>query len=332
MFVGKENIRMKKLFFTLVASLLFAANSFAQNLFASIAALEHEGKLTTFTGVEALDQALEAAANGDIITLSAGLFNYSGNSVGKSVTLRGAGIDVNDGKNYTVVTNTFNLDYSTNPDISITLEGIDFQGGVQSNYYSDNLGSGQLNINKCILYGCGANVKNVTINSSIIRTLSYLSASYVKVNNSVVYDCSNSGANYTYCVVDGMNGPATYEHCVLGNIELSQCMANHCVYVDTDRADYPFTPTTMNTDITVVENWSDVFNFEGTNNDFRMDDMDFLRKQNFESKVVTVPQVGIYGGLMPYSPVLALPSIKNITVAKQSDGEGKLSIDVEIED
>ncbi len=323
---------MKKLFFTLVASLLFAANSFAQNLFASIAALEHEGKLTTFTGVEALDQALEAAANGDIITLSAGLFNYSGNSVGKSVTLRGAGIDVNDGKNYTVVTNTFNLDYSTNPDISITLEGIDFQGGVQSNYYSDNLGSGQLNINKCILYGCGANVKNVTINSSIIRTLSYLSASYVKVNNSVVYDCSNSGANYTYCVVDGMNGPATYEHCVLGNIELSQCMANHCVYVDTDRADYPFTPTTMNTDITVVENWSDVFNFEGTNNDFRMDDMDFLRKQNFESKVVTVPQVGIYGGLMPYSPVLALPSIKNITVAKQSDGEGKLSIDVEIED
>jgi hypothetical protein len=39
----------------------------------------------------------------------------------------------------------------------------------------------------------------------------------------------------------------------------------------------------MNTDITVVENWSDVFNFEGANNDFRMDDMDFLRKQNFEA-------------------------------------------------
>jgi hypothetical protein len=326
---------MKKLFFTLVASLLFAANSFAQNLFASIAALEHEGKLTTFTGVEALDQALKAAADGDIITLSAGLFNYSNYTVGKSITLRGAGIDVNDGKNYTVVANCFYLDYQTNPDISITLEGIDFQGGITVNYYnSDNLGSGQLNINKCIVYGCGANVKNVTINSSIIRTLDYLSASYVKVNNSVVYGngYSNSGANYTYCIVDGFYGPATYEHCILGNIDLSSCMANHCVYVDTDRAYYPFTPTTMNTDITVVENWSDVFNFEGANDDFRMDDMDFLRKQNFESKVVTVPQVGIYGGLMPYSPVLALPSIKNITVAKQSDGEGKLSIDVEIED
>lgn len=323
---------MKKLFFTLVASLLFAANSFAQNLFASIAALEHEGKLTTFTGVEALDQALKAAADGDIITLSAGLFNYSGNYVGKSITLRGAGIDVNDGKNYTVVTNTFNLDYSTNPDISITLEGIDFQNGVNVDYVLDKLGSGQLNINKCIVYGCNTYVKNITINSSIIRSLYYLSASYVKVNNSVVYYCSNEGANYTYCVVDGMNGPATYEHCILGNIDLSSCMANHCVYVDTDRAYFPFTPTTMNTDITVVENWSDVFNFEGANDDFRMDDMDFLRKQSFESKVVTVPQVGIYGGLMPWSPVLALPSIKNITVAKQSDGEGKLSIDVEIED
>jgi len=323
---------MKKLFFTLVASLLVAANSFAQNLFASIAALEHEGKLTTFTGVEALDQAIAAAADGDIITLSAGLFNCSGNSVGKSITLRGAGIDVNDGKNYTVVANSFYLDYQTNPDISVTLEGIDFQNGVYVGYALDNLGSGQLNINKCIVNDCSTYVKNLTINSSIIRSLSYPSASYVKVNNSVVYYCSNSGANYTYCIVDGAWGPATYEHCILGNLDLSSCMANHCVYVDTDRADYPFTPTTMNTDITVVENWSDVFNFEGANNDFRIDDMDFLRKQNFESKVVTVPQVGIYGGLMPYSPVLALPSIKNITVAKQSDGEGKLSIDVEIED
>ena len=327
---------MKKLFFTLVASLLIAANSFAQNLFASIAALEHEGELTTFTGVEALDQALEAAADGDIITLSAGLFNYSGNKVGKSITLRGAGIDVNDGKNYTVVANTnyytFYLDYQTNSDISITLEGIDFQNGVYVYYDSDNLGSGQLNINKCIVNGCSASAINVTINSSIIWNLSYLSASYVKINNSVVSSSNNYGANYTYCIVDGACGPATYEHCILGNLDLSSCMANHCVYVDVDRADYPFTPTTMNTDITVVENWSDVFNFEGTNDDFHMGDPDFLRKQNFESKIVTVPQVGIYGGLMPYSPVLALPSIKNITVAKQSDGEGKLSIDVEIED
>jgi len=323
---------MKKLFFTLVASLLVAANSFAQNLFASIAALEHEGKLTTFTGVEALDQAIAAAADGDIITLSAGLFNCSGNSVGKSITLRGAGIDVNDGKNYTVVANTFNLDYQTNPDISVTLEGIDFQNGVYVSY-TDNLGSGQLNINKCIIDNCNAYAKNVTINSSVIRYLDYLSASYVKVNNSVVYCSRNWGANYTYCIVDTYyGGPATYEHCILGNINLSECMANHCVYVDVDRADYPFTPTTMNTDITIVENWSDVFNFEGANDDFKMYEMDFLRKQNFESKIVTVPQVGIYGGLMPWSPVLDLPSIKNITVAKQSDGEGKLSIDVEIED
>jgi len=327
---------MKKLFFTLVAFLLIAANSFAQNSFATIAALEHEGELTTFTGVEALDQALEAAADGDIITLSAGLFYYSGNSIEKAITLRGAGIDVNDGKNYTVVNCTnnhsFDLYYATNPDISVTLEGIDFPNGVYVYYYSDNLGNGQLNINKCIVDGCSASAKNVTINSSIIRGLSYLSASYVKVNNSVVSSCSNVGANYTYCVVDGFNGPATYEHCILGNIDLSSCMANHCVYVDVDRADYPFTPTSMNTDITIVENWSDVFNFEGTNDDFHMNDTDFLRKQNFESKIVTVPQVGIYGGLMPYSPVLALPSIKNITVAKQSDDEGNLSIDVEIED
>lgn len=323
---------MKKIVFTLVASLFVAANSFAQNSFASIAALEHEGKLTTFTGVEALDQALEAAADGDVITLSAGLFNYSSSlSVGKSITLRGAGIDVNDGKNYTVVSGTFYLDYQTNPDISVTLEGIDFQS-VYTYFNSENIGKGQLNINKCIIYGFEAYAKNVTINSSIIRILWYYAASYVKINNSVVSGCGNNGANYTYCIVDNVSGQATYEHCILGNIDLSYCMANHCVYVDTDYQDYPFTPTTMTTDITVVKNWSDVFDFEGTNEDFQTGEIDFLRKQNFVSKVVTVPQVGIYGGQMPYSPVLALPSIKNITVAKQSDNEGKLSIDVEIED
>ena len=80
-----------------------------------------------------------------------------------------------------------------------------------------------------------------------------------------------------------------------------------------------------------MENWSDVFNYEGENDAFDIDNIDFIRMQKFEPKQ-EYSLMGIYAGLMPYSPVLALPSIKSITVAKQSDNEGKLSIDVEIED
>jgi len=330
---------MKKLFFTLVAALLVAANSFSQNSFAAFAALEHEGKLTTFTGGEALRQAVEAAEDGDVITLSAGQFSvgYSNLEVKKSITLRGAGIDVNDGKNYTVIGGTtygLTLDFQTNPDMSITLEGIDLQYGVDSSYDSEKPGNGQLNINKCIVISCNAYTKNVAINSSIISNLNTLGSSSVKCNNNVIDGSSTPyGTTYTNCIVAGRDSYGTYENCIitqLYNSFLSSCIANHCVYVDS--SPYPYYPSSLNSDLTIVENWSDVFNFEGTNDDFKIYDQDFLRKQNFESKVVTVPQVGIYGGLMPYSPVLALPSIKNITVAKQSDGEGKLSIDVEIED
>lgn len=341
MFVGKENIRMKKLFFTLVASLLFAANSFAQNAFAAFAVLEHDGALTTFTGGEALRQAVDAAEDGDVITLSAGQFSvgYSNLEIKKSITLRGAGIDVNDGKNYTAIGGTtygLTLDFRNNSDMSITLEGIDLQYGVDSSYDSEKPGNSQLNINKCIVIKCYAYTKNVTINSSKIMELRVLDGSSVKCNNSVIDDSQTPyGTTYTNCIVNGGNGNyGTYENCILSQSYgyfLSSCIANHCVYVN-NVSGYTYTPSSFNSDITIVENWSDVFNFEGTNDDFKIYDQDFLRKQNFESKVVTVPQVGIYGGLMPWSPVLALPSIKNITVAKQSDGEGKLSIDVEIED
>lgn len=333
---------MKKLFFTLATSLLFVANSLAQNSFAAFAALEHNGALTTFSGSNALAEAIKAADDGDVITLSAGSFsNYQNNSINvtKSITLRGAGIDVNDGKNYTTITyngsSNLNFDYETNPNLSVTLEGIDFQGGISSGSGVNN--NGQLNITKCIIMaGCQSNAKNTKIVSSKIF---WLDANYddtfTKCYNSVIiYADSPIGTTYTNCIVYGP-GNGTYENCICADAHsgsnngyFNLCVANHCVLVDISN---DYTPSFLNTDITVVENWSDVFNYEGENEDFKTYDPDFCRMQNFEPRL-EYSLMGIYAGLMPYSPVLDLPSIKSITVAKQSDNDGKLSIDVEIED
>lgn len=334
---------MKKLFFTLATSLLFVANSLAQNSFAAFAALEHNGALTTFSGSNALTEAIKAADDGDVITLSAGSFAvYEDIYVNKSITLRGAGIDVNNGENHTVIVynvygNRANgvllLDYQTSPNMSVTIEGIDFQSGIYGNGAGEN---GQININKCIMgQACQAYTKNVMINSSKIYSLDTSGASSVKCYNSVISRARTYyGTTYTNCVVsDG--GQGTYENCICaltygwnGNGVFSECVADHCVYVDLINN---FTPSSLNTDITVVENWSDVFNYEGENDAFDINNIDFIRMQKFEPKQ-KYSLMGIYAGLMPYSPVLALPSIKNITVAKESDSDGKLSIDVEIED
>ena len=332
---------MKKIFFTLATSLLFVANSLAQNSFAAFAALEHNGALTTFSGSNALTEAIKAADDGDVITLSAGSFAVDDIYVNKSITLRGAGIDVNNGENHTVIVYNGNaygvlrLDYQTNPNMSVTFEGIDFQSGIYGNGAGEN---GQININKCIMgQACQAYAKNVMINSSKIYNLDTNGASSVKCYNSVISRAyTYYGTTYTNCVVF-YGGQGTYENCICaytngeygnGNGVLRNCVADHCVYVDLSNN---FTPSSLNTDITVVENWSDVFNYEGENDAFDIDNIDFIRMQKFETKQ-KYSLMGIYAGLMPYSPVLDLPGIKSITVAKESDSDGKLSIDVEIED
>ena len=65
---------MKKLFSLM---LLFVAAVLTNNVFAQgslLATLNHEGTISTFYGVQAWKNAHDAAANGDVITLSSGAF------------------------------------------------------------------------------------------------------------------------------------------------------------------------------------------------------------------------------------------------------------------
>ena len=85
---------MKKiLFLSMVATLILASKSFAQQN-ALVAVLTHEGTNTTFHGAGALAEANEAAVDGDVITLSGGTFNEV--TISKGITIRGAGMYRND--------------------------------------------------------------------------------------------------------------------------------------------------------------------------------------------------------------------------------------------
>ena len=86
----KPVYNMKKLFLTLVLSIVSFGASFAQS--SLVATLSHEGSTTAFYGAEALGNALNAAQNGDVITLSSG--SFAAKNISKGVTIRGAGMSV----------------------------------------------------------------------------------------------------------------------------------------------------------------------------------------------------------------------------------------------
>ena len=82
---------MKKLFFSLVATMMAATVTFAQNTL--VATLTHGDEITMYYGTSALIQAHNDAVAGDVINLSGGTFDCYGTEITKAVSIRGTGID-----------------------------------------------------------------------------------------------------------------------------------------------------------------------------------------------------------------------------------------------
>lgn len=124
---------MKKLAITLLFA-AFAVVSFAQ--VTDVATLQHEGALSHFIGKDGLKAAYNAAVDGDIITLSPGTFNSTGDFK-KGITLRGAGIDAD---LETYIQGDVNF-YSMDSTLVTTVEGIKFSNNV--NVLNNSTGAGQ---------------------------------------------------------------------------------------------------------------------------------------------------------------------------------------------
>lgn len=96
-----------------------------------VATLLHDGQLSIFYTGMALQQAYEAAVDGDVITLSAGMFNAV--NINKNVVIRGAGMGLTDsGENTssTIISGRIEINNPTVEGQGLTLEGLDFMDGV----------------------------------------------------------------------------------------------------------------------------------------------------------------------------------------------------------
>lgn len=195
---------MKK-FLSIVAMCLASLSVMAQS--SLVAILTHEGATTEYYGITAFANAVAASADGDLITLSTGVFN--GASINKSLNIRGTG--TTPAEQATSINTEVVIDKSADPDESkhwLNFEGINFDcqiAFVKPQNKDDLYEIKDLQFKKCIIKNIGykeyynngyyfATLRNCRlINCLVKENFIVMNESEVSFINSVVsgYSVSN---------------------------------------------------------------------------------------------------------------------------------------------
>ncbi len=327
---------MKKLLLAVV-SIMFATTSFAQN--ALVASLSHGENVSYYYGVNALQQAVAAAESGDIINLSGGSFNAT--DITKGITVRGAGID---SPEPTYIVNDFTINIPGDDANRFMMEGIRctnliyFRGAFANPYFLKCQFNriGRWDYDVAISNIMFANCKitgdlRAAANSSYIFANCFIKDIYQQdyatitasnciivrervgdIKNAQLFNCiivspTNSGfglpgnTQATNCIT--VNFPANFN--VFSDCSVKQnCLFDSKAYSDvfkTYTGEYSDTETFELTDAFISE-------FKGTDNQ----------------------QIGLYGGLQPYSPIPSYPLISTMIVPAKTNDQGKMDVKVGI--
>ena len=198
---------MKKILLSIVA-LCCAVVAGAQNEIMT-AVLQHGSDVSVFTGANAFVNANAAAADGDVITLSAGAFNVS--DITKSITVYGAGFekDANTGTEVSKINGQLNLGASGGGTLSdIHLEGIYFNSHVNTNVSLEGFV-----MEKCYVNG-NVNIvenTNTTIRNCVITGA--IAGGDKIANNCIIQNCYVGGAINTFNVSSSVK----IDHCITCN-------------------------------------------------------------------------------------------------------------------
>jgi len=337
------------MFLSLIAALLAATATYAQG--SLVAVLGHEGNLTAFYGAEALASALEAATDGDVITLSSGRFSAA--NITKAVTIRGAGMTVDEEAKIfpTMLVGDFSINIPEETSQRLTMEGLycDYNNYVTVEGTLKNVA-----FMKCRFYSFSSNtyssMQNIAfIHCKIADALSLSggkSVSFVNcfVNRASIGSSSDSGESYefTNCVLglsvfssssrfNSYN--AIYRNCII-------CYQFDATgYMGTSNLVYRtlgISTGNMFSNLSSTSNsWYNASSFSAV---FKTYDGTYSDTEDFEltdgAKATYLgddgSEVGIHGGNQPFSPNLTSPTITKFVVAPKSTSEGKLSVDIEV--
>lgn len=322
---------MKKLLLTVVSMLLTAA-SFAQN--ARVASLSHEGNVTYYYGVNALQQAVETAQSGDIINLSGGTFNAT--NITKAITIRGAGID---SSSPTYIAGDFNIENASDNANRFMMEGIkcvnkvNYTGTFSNPYFikcqfyslrNYNSSDAVTNImvvdckvtNDFSVGGtCSAYILNSFIKQPDTNESSSITAQNCLITKYPVRGIINS--NWTNCIFYG---------CSYSDVLPNSNTARNCINVKNYYDVFGSLSEHTGCSSKIYE-YADVFKtFTGEYSDTETFELTDAFKEAFKGSDGT--EVGLYGGLQPYNSTPSYPLIATMTVDKQTSTDGKLNVTI----
>ena len=352
---------MKKYYLLIVMS--FAAlGVMAQT--SLVATLTHAGVTTEYYGEKAFVTAVEASVDGDLITLSEGLFK--GTTINKSLNIRGNGVGS------TQITSDVILDKSADENEEnhwLNIEGITFNADIRikgpgsrepyvvkdlcmkkcdiknfgfEEYYSNGYYYSTLKncsfINCRITDGIGLhNVEEVSFINSIVKGYYFSNSSYGGQE-------TNPKVNMLNCVIITDKSPASVTYLNAKNSVLLISVNNYraysfsptvsfqnCVisgYIDSESAVESFFLNGIPHDKTIWMPMEEVF---ATLTEYRLYDA----TNDYQLKEITSEEVdgnllGIYNGEVPYTSTVTYPHFTTFNVAEKAV-DGKLSVEVATE-
>lgn len=350
---------MKKLLLTFVA-LVCATVSYAQG--SLLATLSHDGQIIAYyDGATALKAALEAATDGDVITLSSGQFNAV--NITKAITLRGAGMSVStDSINPhepTVIQGNYTINLADSLAGRIVMEGLYMNGNVTCSGVLKNaqflkcrfsgLSGGSGKITHTAFIHCrfadycsfAANSNAYFINCVVNRLLQDESTSNIEMDNCFVhfqcnspYDPYNPNAcvntYFKNCVLAYQKNYSTSSYYSLPN----SCTAYNCVGIGSGPNIFSNIAYKNNTNTWVGSSVASIFktytDYQSTSNisDFETFELTDEAKTKYLGTDGT--QIGLYGGNLIYNENPTTPQITKCNVAAKSTADGKLSVDIEV--
>lgn len=321
---------MRKLFILITA---LACNLCAMAQDNLVATLQRGGNIQAFYGEDALSAAHQAAANGDIITLSAGEFN--GCEITKAITLRGEGMD----KTHIKSQMTFTIPEKSTR--TLTLEGlnISYQATQWDKHVSVNGsdGSEKVIVSKCLINANGANdhlifekCNGTVMQSHIYGTIAAHEGSHVTCLNSICQClmCEGSGK----FDVENCNIKPAYAY-QLSYVHYST-IKNTIIHISNPELDgtntYSHCLTAGLSTIPVSKfGWTlpDTYNaWEGiVDGNYRLSEEAAATYLGTDGT-----QIGIYGGMYPYDPTPSYPLVKKLDVIG-SHKNGKLNVKINVE-
>ena len=336
---------MKKLLFIL--SVLFSFNM-ASAQSPLMATLDHNGEITHFFSTNALVNAMKAAQNGDIITLSAGAF--VGTDIDKSVTLRGSAMDNAYGDNTRTIINDYIYLTATDTTHRITIENIRFsnqlclKGACVKNMKIKKCYIGSFNqYNKAQIFGLtieNCRIESLSANKS---TSSAITFTDFQILNSIISGLSTyiDRTEIINCVIG--HNPNSMQNCEIYNSVIvskninslhETSMAYNCLgYNTTSTTSYTIFPN-----LTDITNWQlknsevSIFSDDRINTSFNAGYYSYALVDEIKNTYLGTDgtEVGMYGGFLPYTSRPSGPKITKCNVAQKSTIDGKLSVEIEV--